>query len=417
VLKAAPGGKRARHSAPARRRRLADSVLRMIWREREISRADIARQAELSRSTVSEIVDALLPTGLVAEVGTAPSRGGRRPIVLQFQDEAHAILGVEMGATHVAVALTDLRGRVLAWQIRDHAVRSDPEGTRALMIELCDLALESWPAGSGRLAGIGVAVPSPVDPSHPGRLSELVLPAWRGRTGFEVLANRYGVRLLVDNDANLAALAEQWWGAGRGIRDFAYIKLATGIGSGHIIAGEIYRGATGTAGEIGHLAIDPHGDECICGLRGCLATLIGAPALEARARALLAEHPDSLLAAAEPTITSIEDAALAGDALALRLTREAAENLGIAVADMLNLMNPARIILGGGLARLGELLLGPVRETVRRRTLLSAVAASAIQVSELGPRAGAIGASTLVLESALDDSRLFPVGRRLAEAG
>lgn len=416
MLKPARAGKRARHSGPARRRRLADSVLRLIWREREISRAEIARRAELSRSTVSEIIDALLPRGLVSEVGTGPSRGGRRPIVLQFQDDAFTILGIEMGASHVAVALTDLRGQVLAWQIRNHAVREDPAGTRALMVELCDLALAAHPGSRARLAGIGVAVPSPVDLVHPDHLSELVLPAWRGHGGFDELAERYGVRLLIDNDANLAALAERWWGAGRGIDDFAYIKLATGIGSGHFIAGRIYRGATGIAGEIGHVAIDPQGDECLCGLRGCLATLIGAPALVARARTLLADHPKSVLAGTEPSIASIEDAALAGDLLALQLTREAAEHLGIAVADVLNLMNPARVILGGGLARLGELLLEPLRETVGRRTLLSAVAASAIQVSELGPRAGAIGAATLVLGAALEDSRHFPTAVRLTEA-
>ncbi len=416
MLKQNPTGRRARHSGPARRRRLADSVLRMVWREREISRAEIARRAELSRSTVSEIIDALLPRGLVSEVGTGPSRGGRRPIVLQFQDQACTILGIEMGATHVAVALTDLRGRVLAWQIRNHAVRDDPEGTRALMIELCERALAAHPDARSRLAGIGIAVPCPVDPARHDHLSELVLPAWQGRGGFDRLAEKYGVRVLVDNDANLAALAERWWGAGRGIDDFAYIKLATGIGSGHYIAGRIYRGANGIAGEIGHVAIDPQGDECLCGLRGCLTTLIGSPALVARARALLADHPASILAGSEPSIASIEDAALAGDELALRLTREAAEHLGIAVADVLNLLNPARVILGGGLARLGELLLTPLRETVRQRALLSAVAASAIQVSELGPRAGAIGAATLVLEAALEDSRNFPVAARPTEA-
>jgi glucokinase-like ROK family protein len=380
----------------------------MIWREKEISRAEIARRAELSRSTVSEIVDALLPTGLIAEVGTGPSAGGRRPIVLRFQTEAFVILGVELGASHVAVALTDLGGRVLAWEERDHPVRTDPEGTRALMVELCDLALAQSPHGKRGLVGIGVAVPSPVDPALPDRLSGLVLPAWQGNTGFEVLSQRYGAPLTMDNDANLGALAEQWWGAGRGVADFAYIKLATGIGSGHIIASEIYRGATGVAGEIGHLAIESQGEPCICGLRGCLATLVGAPALVARARALRPEFPGSMLAHGDLTIAAIEDAALAGDALALQITREAAEYLGIALADLLNLMNPAKVILGGGLSRLGELLLEPLRESVRRHTLLSSLAASAIQVSELGPRTVSIGAATLVLRSALADSRRFP---------
>ena len=262
-------------AGPPRPRPLADAVLQLIWQEREISRAEIARRTDLSRSTVSEIVRSLLKTGLVDEAGDGPSRGGRRPIVLQFQDDACVILGVDMGAAHVAVALTDLRGRVLAWEERRHAVRTDPEGTRALIAELCATVLATRRGSARRLVGIGVAVPSPVDPRHPDHLSEIVLPEWRQAIRLEGLRQRYGVPLWVDNDANLGALAEGWWGAGRGVHDFAYIKVATGIGSGHVIGGKIYRGATGVAGEIGHLAIDPHGGPCICGLRGCLATFVG----------------------------------------------------------------------------------------------------------------------------------------------
>lgn len=387
---------------------LSDTVLRLIWRERRISRAEIARQTDLARSTVSEIVNALWPTGLVAETGPGPSNGGRRPIVLEFQDEARAILGVEIGASHVGAALTDLRGQVLAWKDRSHPVRDDPDGTRALVIELCESCLAAGKrSGSRRLIGVGVAVPSPIDPRHPERLSEIVLPKWGQQSGLDAVQKRFRVPLFVDNDANLGALAEHTWGAGRGIDDFAYVKLATGVGSGHVIEGEIYRGATGVAGEIGHMAIDPHGAPCVCGLRGCLATMIGTPALEARARTLLHDFPNSSLAGTSPTITSIEEAALAGDPLALQLVREAAEHLGIALAGLINLMNPAMVILGGGLARLGELLLEPLRETVHRRTLVSSLAAAELRTSELGPRAVAIGAATLVLKAALADTRMF----------
>jgi glucokinase-like ROK family protein len=389
---------------------LADSVLRLIWRERRISRAEIARHAGLSRSTVSEIVGGLLQTPLVAEVGAGQSRGGRRPIVLEFQDDACVILGVDVGATHVAVAVTDLRGRVIEWSAEDHPVRTDPEGTRALVVELCEASL-AGKRGRQQLVGIGVGVPSPVDPEHRYGLSEVVLPQWQGRSGLEGLQAQYDVPVLIDNDANLSALAERWWGAGREVDDFAYIKLATGIGLGHILGGGIYRGAAGLAGEIGHLAIDPQGEPCVCGLRGCLATFVGTKALVARASALLTDYPKSVLAGQSATITAIEDAALAGDPLAQQVVREAAEYLGIAVAGLLNLMNPTMVILGGGLTRVGELLLEPLRETVRRRTLVSSVATAVIRTSELGPQAAAVGASTLVLDAALTDPRLFQHAR------
>jgi predicted NBD/HSP70 family sugar kinase len=395
----------------ARGRPLSELALETIWYSQRISRADLSRRLDVSRSTASELASELLATGLVAEVGDGPSRGGRRPILLEFQDDAHRILGVDMGATHVAVALTDLRGRVLAWKEEAHPVRSDPEGTRELIVRLCEACLAQVPGGSRALLGVGVAVPAPVDHLDPRRLSPTVLPAWEGRSGFESLETHFGVPVFVDNDANLGAVAERWWGAGRGIENFTYIKLATGIGAGLMMGGEVYRGATNAAGEIGHVSIDPNGRPCVCGNRGCLVTFVGGEALVRRAREGLADAPESLLAGCEITTGLLERAALARDPLAMRVVREAAHHLGVAIAGLLNLLNPGAVILGGSLARLGDDLLLPLRETVVRRTLVSSVAASEIRVSELGPRGIAIGASTLVLASALERPVLFPAIR------
>ena len=386
---------------------LADSVLRLIWREHQISRAEIARRLGLSRSTVTEIVKDLLKTGFVAEVGRGTSSGGRRPIMLEFQYEARCILGIDIGATHVSVALTDLRGQLLDWKEQSHPVRTDPEGTRALVVKLCDDCLAPWGVGAKRLLSISVAVPSPVEPAHPEWLPEVVIPAWEGHSELDRLHQRYGVPVYVDNDANLGALAEHWWGAGRSVDDFVFIKLGRGIGAGYILGGEVYRGAGGVAGELGHLPIDPHGKPCVCGLKGCLATFIGSSALKARAGALLADHPDSVLAGEELTITAIEKAALAGDALALHVVQEAATHLGIALTGFINLMNPRMVVLGGGLAQVGELLLEPLREQVRRATLVRSAAAVEIRTSELGPQAVAIGAATLALEAAFAVPNFF----------
>lgn len=397
----------ARRTDSSRPSALEQSVLRLIWHEHRISRAEIARRTGLSRSTVTEIVDELLPTKLISEVGVGPSRGGRPPIVLEFNYDAACILGVDMGAAHVAVALTNLRGEVLAWRHEFHSVRTDPEGTRALISELCGSCLADVPGSRSRLIGLGVAAPCPVDPNHPDEFSEIVLPDWRGRAGLKPIATRLKVPLFVDNDANLGALAERWWGAGRGVDDFFYVKVATGLGSGHFIQGKVYRGATGVAGEIGHMAIDTQGKPCLCGLRGCLVTLVGAPALVARAKELRAQYPDSSLPKNKPSIEAIEDAALLGDPLALQIVREAAGHLGIAIASLLNLMNPRLVIIGGGLARLEDKLLEPLRDVIRNRTLVSSLAVAEITTSALGPRSIAIGAATYVLDAALDDARLF----------
>jgi glucokinase-like ROK family protein len=382
-------------------------VLQLIWREQQISRAEIARQTGLSRSTVSDIVGELLRTHLVAEVGDGPSKGGRRPIVLQFQDDEGAILGIDMGAAHIAVALVNLRGHVVAWEHSSHPVRADPEGTLSRMVELSEACVQQVNRGKGRLIGVGIAVPSPIDPADRDRVSEVVMPAWRGYSVGEPMRERFHVPVLVDNDANLGALAERWWGAGRNVDDFTYLKVATGVGAGHIIHGEVYRGARGIAGEIGHLAIDPQGEPCICGLHGCLATRVGSRALEARATALLPDHPESLLTGHAVTITAIEDAALNADPLALQVVGEAADYLGIAVASLLNLMNPAKVIIGGGLSRLGELLLSRMRRSINVRTLVTSMAPTEIVTSELGPRAVALGAATMVLQASLADLHYF----------
>lgn len=387
---------------------LARTVLGLVWSRRAVSRAEVARNTGRSRSTISEVVGRLLGTGLVAEVGAGKSRGGRRPILVGFQYDAAVILGVDVGATHISVILTDLRGRTLAWRERAHPVRSDPKGTEALITGLGEACLAEWNGERSRLMGIGVAVPSPVDPGSPDRVLERVLPAWRGHGVLDRLNSVFEVPVFVDNDANLGAVAERWWGEAVGIDDFVYLKVATGVGAGIMIGGEIYRGATGVAGEIGHVAIDPSGPECVCGNRGCLATFVGTRQLVDRAGALLARYSDSILAGTELDIRAIEDAAVSDDPLALQVVNEAAVRLGTVVAGVLNLLNPGSVIIGGSLARAGDRLVKPLRDAVATGTLVASAAATDIRTSELGERATALGAATHVLVAALANPRLFP---------
>lgn len=388
--------------------RHARELLRLVWQEREISRAELARRLELSRSTVSELVPRLLDTALVIEAGIGVSSGGRRPIQLRFDDDAFHIIGVDLGVTHVGVVVMDLRGQTRATCEREHPVHADPVGTRAVIDRMCRDALEAGGVRRQRLLGMGVGLPSPVVPEHPERLHRLTLPAWGGEHRLGEIAAGLGVPVLVENDANLGALAERWWGAARGVDDFTYLHVGTGVGAGHFIAGRLYRGAGGVAGEAGHLSIDPHGPLCNCGNRGCLWTYVGTPHLIERVRALASGYPESMLAAAPPTFAALERAAHADDPLAVRVVREAGEHLGMAIINIVNLLNPTQVIIGGTLTRLGDRLPATIRAAVTARIFESTATLEGLHATELGRHNVAIGAATLVLDSLLDDPWRFP---------
>ncbi|MGD8606466.1 MAG: ROK family transcriptional regulator [Myxococcales bacterium] len=381
-------------------------ILNLLWKEREISRAELARRTNLSRSTVSAIVNDLLSTGLVKETRAGISSGGRRPIILEFQDQSSFIVGIELGATHISCVLTDLRCNVRASWSAPATVREEPEVALKKMTTAVRSVLEAGGVRKSQVLGIGVAVPSPVDREHPGELLPLIVPKWAGYNILTHLQKAFKRPVFIDNDANLGALAELWWGAGSSVKNLAYIKVATGIGAGLIIDGRIFRGSGGVAGEIGHTAIDTNGPPCICGLRGCLATFIGTPALLERAREELRASGSNR--PAPSNIDELVHAALEGDPLFVELIRHAGEKLGVGIANMLNLLNPEMVILGGGIARAEDLLLNAVRETIAGLSLPVSIRNAEIRTTSLNEWGIAVGGATLALEAALDSPALFP---------
>jgi predicted NBD/HSP70 family sugar kinase len=384
-------------------------LLKVIWRERHISRADIARSTGLSPSTVSAIVAGLQQAGLVRETGAGLSRGGRRPTMIGFCDDVFTLVGVEIGSSHVTVVLTDLRADVRVARFAPLAARTEPDRALATVRAFIDDGLAELGVSRAQVIGIGVGLPGPVRPDAPGRLTQMV-PAWRDHDVLDFLSNAYGLPVFVENDANLGALAEQWWGAGRNGKDLTYIKIGTSIGSGHVINGELYRGAGGTAGEIGHLPIDPSGPRCPCGLTGCLTTFIGSETLVARARVEVDPSFGPVTG-----VTDLVRAVRAGDLGARRIVHDVGGHLAIAVASLMNVLNPAVVVLGGEITGVGELLLAPVRAAVRARSLATTYDDTAIITSNLGDKAIAVGAATMVLRAALSDRALFPA--QLARVG
>jgi len=362
------------------------------------SRAELARRTLLSPSTVSAVVSELQAERLITEpADEAPSRApgaiGRPPVLVALGRAAGVALGLDFGKRHLRVALADLAHRIIAE--RHQRLDDDlPAGEAiALATRLVDEVLAEGGAASTEIVGVGMGLPGPVHrPSgEPG--DSTILPGWVGVRAAEAMTAALGHPVEVENDASLGALSEWMWGAGRGVENVAYLKVATGIGAGLIIRGRPYGGAGGTAGEIGHTVIVPGGPLCRCGNRGCLETLASSAAVLASLR---------VEAGSRLELAEVIAGALDGHAEYARAIADAGSAIGTATATLCNLLNPRRIVVGGDLAPAGALLLDPLREGLRRGAVRSAAADVEVVVGELGERAEVLGAVALVLRRGAD---------------
>lgn len=381
-------------------------VLSLIRRAGSISRADLVRQSGLSATTVSSLVGELLASGFVNESGIGASSGGRPPILLQFDYQFRHVLGVDVGATHLNVIVMDFGGRGVAHRFCRFDVIDDPEGTVGTIERLLLEVLAEAELTLEQISGLGVTIPTPLAGEHLDRLTTIYMPAWQDIDLLGRMTAAFAVPTYLDNDANAGAIAEKWWGQGQDYANLAYIKLGVGVGSGLILNGEIYRGSGGTAGEIGHTTININGPLCRCGNRGCMESYVGAPALVAEVKALLLERGTSVDRQPPRTVEEIAAAALAGDPICVEVIRRAGTYLGTALANLINLLNPTLITLGGDLVAAEKLLLDSVLASVQQRAMPKAAAESEIVISRLGSDAVAIGAATLAMENAFRPSNL-----------
>jgi predicted NBD/HSP70 family sugar kinase len=356
------------------------------------SRADIARHTGLSRSTVSSLVAGLQDEGLIVDRDPSPegtaSTGGRPPSLIALGRSAGVALGIDFGKRHLAVAASDLSHTILA-EVRREMV-DDYDAHRGLdeAAGLVDQVLEEAGVQRDTVLGVGLGVPGPIHLPTGTVGSSAILPGWGGARVAEEMGERVGLPVHVDNDANLGALAELHWGAGRGCSSLTYIKIATGIGAGLVVGRRLFRGAGGTAGEIGHTTIDETGPICRCGSRGCLETYAGAPAIVELLKPSFG--PDT-------TVETVVEHALDGHLGSKRAIGDAGRHIGSALANLCNLFNPELIVVGGSLAAAGEVLLEPMREAVKRRAIPSAAEDVQIVMGRLGERAEMLGTVALVL--------------------
>lgn len=371
-----------------------------------ISRAEIARQMDLTRAAISTIIGNLQDQGLVHDAVEGSTSGGRKPVLLEMDPHYGYVIGIDMGATHLGIVISDFSANIvneveLPFSITDgpHICLPNLDKQVKHLLSLSGITLD-------QVRAIGIGVPGPVVAEAGTVGAPPIMPGWDGYPIREYLEDLWRVQVSLGNDAEFGALGEWASGAGRGMLNLVYIKVGSGVGAGLLLDGNIYRGTTGCAGEIGHVAIMESGPVCTCGNRGCLEAVAGGWAIARQAREAVKLGRRTQLSNLEAEKITARDVAVAarlGDLVAQQVITEAGEHLGVAVASLVNLVNPSMVVIGGGVAQLGDLLLEPIRNAVRVRSLRSAAQAVRINAAVLGRRSTSVGAVVQAIGVVLDD--------------
>jgi predicted NBD/HSP70 family sugar kinase len=385
--------KRPPAGSPGLLRRLnSAAVLHTVREDGPVSRADLARMTGLSKPTVNAAVELLLEQGYVQEEEPAEGgRPGRRPRLLRFAGDIGHVLGIDIGANKVLVLVADLAGQVIASERR----RSDPHALLELVEDAAGAALEA--AGVTDLKAVGVGTPGVVDPAS-GRVTLAPqLPGWEGIELGPRLEPLFDCPVLVDNEVRLSLLAERWRGAAQEIDDAFLVQIGVGIGGAVLFGGEVYRGAVGAAGEIGYLPLFDE-EEPSSGL-GPFEHAAGATAFARLARRASAGRQTMLLelVGGDPDAIDPETvfaAAAVGDDVAREVLDDLFGRLARGIASAIVVLNPATVIVGGGISHAGERL----REPLERRIRALVPVAPHVILSQLGDEAVALGGVRLALQ-------------------
>lgn len=353
------------------------------------TQAELARGTGLSTATVSNIVRDMAAKGVVA---TSPvTSSGRRALLVQLTDTGDVAVGVDFGRRHVRIVLATLGYDVLA----EEQVALDPGydvlGAVGEASALLDRMLTAGGHDRESVLAVGVGIPGPIDRRTGTVLQGAILPEWVGITRRE-LEDVFGFPVVVDNDANLGALAEVTWGANRGERNLIFVKIGTGIGAGLILNGQPYYGFLGITGELGHTPVAEHGVICRCGNRGCLETIASTSVMLES----LGRGTGGGLSTAD-----ILRRGLAQDPAVLRVVSDAGTAVGQAIGNIANVINPELVLIGGPLVGLGDALLDPIRRGIQHNALPIIAGTTTVRVSSLGDRAESLGAAAIVIQGAL----------------
>jgi glucokinase-like ROK family protein len=377
-------------------------LLRLLRDTGPVSRAELGDAVQLSRSKLAVELDRLANVGLIEDGGLAASRGGRRSGIVRLASSLRFV-GIDIGATSVDVAITDPELKVIAHASEAAEVRLGPDVVLAVAL---DLVAKLRAEGSApELHGAGVGVPGPVSFRDGVPVAPPIMPGWDQFPVRSVMSQHLGVPVLVDNDVNIMALGEMHAGLSRKVDDFLFVKIGTGVGCGIVVDGSVYRGVSGSAGDIGHIRVEDEGPLCACGNTGCLEAFFSGAALAREALTAARSGRSSVLAerleqAGTLDASDVTEAMAAGDPVAIELVRDGGRRLGFLLAGLVNFFNPGMVVIGGEVAAgLGHPFLAEVRSVVYRRSLPLATGNLPIVLSEMGPEAGVVGAARMISDS------------------
>lgn len=382
-------------------------ILECLHRQAPLSRARLAQMTGMNKATVSSLVKELLNAGFVRENGLDSGDTGRPAIQLEINPHAGCILGAEVGVDFISVIATDFAANIL-WRRTEETARTAGqqvilERAMCLLQTAADFAADAGLA----ILGLGLGVPGLVDVTH-GALLFAPNLRWEGVPLRHILEGRFHCPIYVDNEANLAALGESYFGAARDARFVLYLHSGVGLGGGIVLDGSILRGTAGLAGEIGHMTMDPDGPPCNCGNNGCWETYVSQWAVFQRVRdAVAAGHASSLLQATDGdlsrlTIPLIAAAADQGDAVAREALAETGRYLGIGLANLINALNPDLVVLGGILTVAHRHMLPAVDAVLKARALRWSRETTAVVLAASGRDACAIGAVASIYQRVLN---------------
>lgn len=372
-----------------------------------ISRTDLAERMGLTRAAVSLIVKELLESKVVQETESRYTPSGRPPIVLEVNPNQGLVGAIDMGATHLSIAIAGFTARIHKEVEFPFNIKDGPEACLAQADESLNKMLAEQGLSVSNLSAVGVGVPGPVITEAGMVVAPPIMPGWDRYPIRTTLEKKWGFPVTLNNDAELGALGEWAYGAGRGEKNLAYIKIGSGIGAGLILNQQIYGGTTGAAGEIGHLTIDENGPLCNCGNHGCLEAFAGGHAIAQQGQSLAKSGKRTLLSETpieKISVTEVAEAARRGDLHAQEILRRAGTSIGVAIAGLINLLNPGVVIIGGGVAQVGDIITAPIRQAVRERAMRASEQSVRITTGMLGRRSLLIGATVQAINVAIHNA-------------